>query len=86
MGIWDIVFFVGYFGNWKFYFYIRNNENVKMICYVLVIDECRVFYMQNKLGKEQEDQSIREVWFVGVYLDVGGFYVEEESGLVKLVL
>mgnify|MGYP000364888565 CR=1 FL=1 len=86
MGIWDTVSSVGYFGNWKSYPYTRNNENVKTIRHALAIDERRAFYTQNKLGKEQEDQSIREVWFAGVHSDVGGSYAEEESGLAKLAL
>lgn len=87
MGIWDTVSSVGYFGNWKSYPYTTNNKNVKIIRHALAIDERRAFYNQNSLGsKENEGQSIKEVWFTGVHSDIGGSYDELESGLSKITL
>lgn len=87
MGLWDTVSSVGYFGNWKSYPYTRNNKNVKTIRHALAIDERRAYYTQNKLGSAQtQDQSIKEVWFVGAHADIGGSYPEKESGLSKITL
>lgn len=87
MGIWDTVSSVGYFGNWKSHPYTANNKNVECIRHAIAIDERRAFYNQNGLGSKKYDgQSVKEVWFAGVHSDIGGSYLEIESGLAKIAL
>ena len=86
IGIWDTVSSIGYFGNWKSYPYTANNSNVETIRHAIAIDERRAFYAQNKLGRQNWDTDVKEVWFTGVHSDVGGSYSEEESGLAKIPL
>ena len=78
--------------------YTRTNPSVKKFRQAMSIDECRRMFRLNHWTDPQHyrpdifdpssaiDQDIRQVWFAGVHCDVGGGYVESESGPSKYPL
>ncbi|MFT7606538.1 MAG: hypothetical protein ACI8VT_004141 [Saprospiraceae bacterium] len=97
MGLWDTVSSVGWVGNLHSYPYTSNNNNIVTIRHALAIDERRTYFMNETLGKKEDDKigddkkteqktNIKEVWFCGVHSDVGGSYAPIKSGLSKIAL
>lgn len=54
--------------------------------HAISIDERRCYFQDNLWGESYPGQDIRQVWFCGVHSDVGGSYLEKESGLSKVAL
>ena len=81
--------------------YTERNPSVETVCHAFAIDEQRRMF-RPYLWREGQDywggpfkpkdperikaQQLAEVWFPGVHSDVGGGYVDEESGLSLLSL
>lgn len=98
LGVWDTVSSVGWVTEPVRLPYTARNPIVANIRHALSIDERRIFFRQNtvrplKLGDELGDgttspitQDVKQVWFAGVHSDVGGSYLEQESGLAKITL
>lgn len=85
LGVWDTVSSVGWFGNPVALPYTRSNPDVRILRHAVSIDEHRAFFPTN-LAVPRPGQDFREVWFPGVHCDVGGGYLEKESGLSKIAL
>jgi uncharacterized protein (DUF2235 family) len=78
--------------------YTRTNPSVKKFRQAMSIDEHRRMFRLNHWTEPQKyrpnifdastaiDQDIRQVWFAGVHCDVGGGYLEDESGPSKFPL
>jgi uncharacterized protein (DUF2235 family) len=78
--------------------YTRTNPGVRRFRQAISIDERRRMFRLNRWKDPQEyrsdqfdpstavDQDIRQVWFAGVHADIGGGYLEKESGLSKFPL
>ena len=92
LGIWDTVKSVGYI--WpKSLPHTRRNPIVKTVRHALSLGERRSFFVPTTWGGLDGDtqpviegQDIKEIWFAGSHSDVGGGYIEEESGLAKVSL
>jgi uncharacterized protein (DUF2235 family) len=89
VGVFDTVSSVGWildpFSSSKGLPFTRSLEDVSIIRHAVSIDERRAFFRQN-LVLEQAGRDIKQVWFAGVHSDVGGSYLEAESGLSKITL
>jgi uncharacterized protein (DUF2235 family) len=78
--------------------YTRTNPSVKKFRQAMAIDERRRMFRLNHWSDPQKyrpdifdpssaiAQDIRQVWFAGVHCDVGGGYLETESGPSKYPL
>jgi uncharacterized protein (DUF2235 family) len=78
--------------------YTRTNPSVKKFRQAMAIDERRRMFRLNHWKDPQKyrpdifdpssaiDQDVRQVWFSGVHCDVGGGYLETESGPSKFPL
>ncbi len=87
MGLWDTVSSVGWVGNLHTYPYTSDNEDISTIRHALAIDERRTYFTNEPLGCGANGKiDVKEVWFAGVHSDVGGSYLEAESGLSKIAL
>ena len=87
LGLWDTVSSVGWAWNPKTLPYTMHNPGVDTVRHAVSLDERRVAFQQNLWGEPAPaGQSVRQVWFAGVHCDVGGGYVEKESGLSKIPL
>ena len=68
------------------------SESVNHGYHALAIDDCRKSFhpvlfhprTEEKQAKIEKDQTLRQVWFMGMHTDVGGGY--EKSGLSDIVL
>ena len=87
IGVWDTVSSVRYAGRDQHFAYTFDNPIVHKVRQALALDERRAYFRQN-LWKEpaRNGQDVKQVWFAGVHCDVGGGYVESESGLSKIAL
>jgi uncharacterized protein (DUF2235 family) len=86
VGVWDTVNSVGWISDPLKVPYTRNNPDIHIERHAVSIDERRCFFRQNLWGDPVAAQSCKQVWFAGVHSDVGGGYLEEESGLAKVTL
>jgi uncharacterized protein (DUF2235 family) len=96
LGVWDTVKSVGWIYSPANYPFTWRNPSVRAIRHAVAIDERRKFYRTNLFAEARDLQpdehhqdiipDIRQVWFAGVHSDVGGSYVEDESGLSKIPL
>jgi uncharacterized protein (DUF2235 family) len=92
VGVWDTVSSVGWIDNPLKLPYITNNPDIQIGRHVIAIDERRAFFRSHlwrppkDLQLDQGLKDLMQVWFPGVHCDVGGGYVERESGLSKLAL
>ena len=100
MGVWDTVSSIIVPGRFDLQTlaYTRTNPSVKTFRHAMSIDERRRMFRLNTWKDGQEfhpdrfdgttgvAQDIRQVWFSGVHCDVGGGYLEEESGPSKFPL
>lgn len=77
----------------------RSNPSVRVFRQAIAIDERRRMFrlhsweepqtfMQNRFSRTNNSQSqdAQQVWFAGVHADIGGGYLESESGLSKYPL
>lgn len=87
IGIWDTVSSVRYAGRDRHFAYTFDNPIVRTVRHAIALDERRAYFRQN-LWKEpaRPGQDVLQVWFPGVHCDVGGGYLESESGLAKITL
>jgi uncharacterized protein (DUF2235 family) len=78
--------------------YTAKNPSVKKFRHAMSIDERRRMFRLNHWAEPQSyrpniydsknviDQDVRQVWFSGVHCDVGGGYLEKDSGPSKFPL
>ena len=78
--------------------FTRTNPGVQIFRQAMSIDERRRMFRLNRWTEPQTfksnpfnnrnwaPQDIRQVWFAGVHADIGGGYLESESGLSKFPL
>jgi uncharacterized protein (DUF2235 family) len=92
VGVWDTVNSVGWIDNPLKLPYVSNNPDIDIGRHAVSIDEHRAFF-RNHLWRLPEDpaspsgpKDLKQVWFAGVHCDVGGGYLEKESGLAKIAL
>jgi uncharacterized protein (DUF2235 family) len=100
VGVWDTV--ASIITPLRFYLqtlpYTATNPSVKKFRHAIAIDERRRMFRLNGWKQPQEfhpdrfnastaiNQDTRQVWFAGVHCDVGGGYLEEDSGASKFPL
>jgi uncharacterized protein (DUF2235 family) len=97
VGVWDTVSSVGWIDNPLKTPFTANNPDIENGRQAISIDERRAFFRQN-LWRHGEPpppsappraagpKDLKQVWFPGVHCDVGGGYLEAESGLSKIAL
>ncbi len=85
IGVWDTVGSLGWFWGKKF-FNARLNGDVTFGFQAVSIDECRRKFPVNLWdeSRQNEGQTIEQVWFPGVHSDVGGSYAD--AGLSDIAL
>jgi uncharacterized protein (DUF2235 family) len=96
VGVWDTVSSVGWIYDPVALPFSARNPHMKIGRHAVSIDERRCFFRDNLWGQPFEPgephypfdvkQDIKQVWFAGVHSDIGGSYLEAESGLSKLTL
>jgi uncharacterized protein (DUF2235 family) len=91
VGVWDTVSSVGWFRNPLKIPYSANNPDIEIGRHAVAIDERRAFFRPNlwrpfEPPRPSGPKDLKEVWFPGVHCDIGGGYVERESGLSKITL
>lgn len=87
LGLWDTVSSVGWAWDPRTLPYTMHNPGVDTVRHAVSLDERRVSFQQNLWGEPPAPgQTVQQVWFAGVHSDVGGGYVEMESGLSKIPL
>ena len=88
LGVWDTVKAFGIFRPRSFP-HLRHNPSVKTVRHAIALDERRRSYMFTSWGGLRDYveagpppcQDVKEVWFAGDHMDVGGGHPEQESGL-----
>lgn len=85
LGIWDTVSSVGWIGTPVALPYTKDLPDVEIVRHAVAIDERRAFFRTNLIARDAE-RDFLEVWFPGVHCDVGGGYLERDSGLSKISL
>ena len=87
LGLWDTVSSVGWAWNPEYLQFTANNPAVEVVRHAIALDERRAYFIQNLWGHDpQMPTDVQQVWFAGVHCDVGGGYLERESGLSKIAL
>lgn len=86
LGVWDTVSSVGWIWDPVKLPYTAQNPDMTNGRHAISVDERRCYFRNNMWGPELPGQSIKQVWFAGVHSDVGGSYVEMESGLSQIAL
>ena len=89
VGVWDTVSSVGWVYNTVHFPFttLAHNPDIAVVRHAISIDERRAFFRQNLFGTPKNPtQDVKEVWFAGVHCDVGGGYVDAESGLSQIAL
>jgi uncharacterized protein (DUF2235 family) len=92
VGVWDTVSSIGWIENPLKLPYIANNPSIQIGRHAMAIDERRAFFRSHlwrpsiRADQEQGPKDVKQVWFPGVHCDVGGGYLEAESGLSKVAL
>jgi uncharacterized protein (DUF2235 family) len=87
LGVWDTVSSVRYLWRNPSFPYTADNPGVKTVRHAVSLDERRAYFRQNlwtEIPRPQQD--IKQAWFPGVHCDVGGGYIELDSGLSKVAL
>ena len=88
VGVWDTVNSVGWIENPLKLPYTANNPDIAIGRHAIAIDERRAFFRTNRWqpdppAADSGPKDLKQVWFPGVHCDVGGGYLEAESGLSK---
>ncbi|HEX4826361.1 MAG TPA: DUF2235 domain-containing protein [Candidatus Polarisedimenticolaceae bacterium] len=87
LGLWDTVRSIGWIWNPESLQFTRDNPSVEIVRHAIALDERRAHFPQNRwTDQKREDQDVLEMWFPGVHCDVGGGYLEKDSGLSKIGL
>jgi uncharacterized protein (DUF2235 family) len=91
VGVWDTVSSVGWFWNPLVIPYSADNPGIAIGRHAISIDEHRAFFRSNLWHMNPTltahgPTDVKQVWFPGAHCDVGGGYLEQESGLSKLAL
>lgn len=87
VGVWDTVSSIGWMYDPVTLPFTFLNPDIKCGRQAISIDERRCAFRQNLWSqKVRPQQDIKQVWFAGVHSDVGGGYLEKESGLAKVPL
>jgi uncharacterized protein (DUF2235 family) len=91
LGVWDTVSSVGWIANALHLPFSADNPDIQIGRHAVSIDEHRAFFRENLWRpsphmERHGPQDMKQVWFPGVHCDVGGGYVEAESGLSKIAL
>jgi uncharacterized protein (DUF2235 family) len=86
VGVWDTVSSVGYVWDPVRLPYTAQNPDMKNGRHAVSIDERRCYFRNNLWGPALTGQTIKQVWFAGVHSDIGGSYLEAESGLSQIAL
>ena len=87
LGLWDTVSSVGWAWHPEHLPNTFTNPSVHVVRHAMAIDERRAQFPQNLWSPNPgAGQDVLQVWFPGVHCDVGGGYLERESGLSKLAL
>lgn len=84
IGVWDTVVSVGNIFTYKRYFYSQNLKIAQTVRHAIAIDERRKLFYHYEVKPTHND--LMECYFAGVHSDVGGSYLEKESGLSKIAL
>lgn len=85
-GLWDTVSSYGWVYSPIMFPWEGRNPVILTGRHAISIHERRCYYQDNLWGKSFPGQDIRQVWFSGVHSDIGGSYLERESGLSKIAL
>ena len=91
-GLWDTVSSYGWIYDPIELPFLGHNPIIERGRHAISIHERRCFYQDNLWGDAPKDeqgtpkQDIKQVWFAGVHSDIGGSYLEADSGLSKLTL
>jgi uncharacterized protein (DUF2235 family) len=85
LGVWDTVSSVGWIANPLALPYTQALNGVAVVRHAVSIDERRAFFRTNLITLDPS-RDMKEVWFPGDHCDVGGGYVERDSGLSKITL
>ncbi len=91
VGVWDTVSSVGWFRNPLTIPYSGDNPGIEIGRHAISIDERRAFFRSNLWVRnagmsDHGPKDVKQVWFAGVHCDVGGGYLDTESGLSKIAL
>jgi hypothetical protein len=78
LGLWDAV------GPKTYSFLVAVKADI--VRHAVSIDERRTLFRPILLSGQEHRGDIKEVWFAGSHLDVGGGYTETDSGLAKISL
>jgi uncharacterized protein (DUF2235 family) len=86
VGVWDTVSSVGWIYTPLRLFNLAQNSSIDRIRHAVSIDEHRSFFQNNLFGPHTKDQDLVQAWFAGVHSDVGGSYLQPDSGLSDITL
>ena len=86
LGVWDTVSSVGWITSPLRLFNVATNDIVEHARHAVSIDERRCFFVDNLLGDPKPGQDLVQAWFAGVHSDVGGSYLQPDSGLAYITL
>ena len=67
-------------------FNVAVNPIVEHARQTVSIDEHRCFFQDNLWAEPTDGQDVIQAWFAGVHSDVGGSYLQPESGLADITL
>ncbi|MGN7713717.1 T6SS phospholipase effector Tle1-like catalytic domain-containing protein [Agrobacterium radiobacter] len=85
VGVWDTVSSVGWIGSPTALPYTHDNPDIAVLRHAVALDERRAFFRTN-FAATPEGQNVRQIWFAGAHGDVGGGYLESQSGLLRIAL
>lgn len=86
LGVWDTVSSVGWITTPLRLFNLAQNSTILRGRHAISIDEHRCFFQDNLWGDPLPGQDLVQAWFAGVHSDVGGSYLQPESGLSDITL
>jgi uncharacterized protein (DUF2235 family) len=87
LGLWDTVSSVRWALKQISLPHTTDNPIVDTVRHAVSLDERRAYFRSNLwVETARPGQDVVQVWFPGVHCDVGGGYLEEQSGLSKIAL
>lgn len=86
VGVWDTVSSVGWITSPLRLFNVAVNATVRHARQAVSIDEHRCFFQDNLWAEPTGDADVIQAWFAGVHSDVGGSYLQPQSGLADITL